>query len=914
MLKGQSEIRIIWLMVLLIVAVSAWFLNVKVVTYLCASAFVMSVMQYVDAIQKPIDELSTQVQLPIQTTSRVPLYIASITAVVGGVMHWSWLVGLGLTAWIYFFLRWLRRLEDHLNHVQYKLQHFKPSNLSEIQSTSNLSSESIQSQKTISNEIGLMDQLKQWLFQGNPVLKVAVLILVIGLILLLRFATEHWQLSLSLKLLIVAGISCVVTVLGYWFQNKNRSFALALEGLGIAGLCLTLFFAYYNQVITHLWIASLSFAVIMLITLGLSLKQQAVELALMAMLIAYLAPFTLPVRDATAVELVAYYLVINLAVAVLSTVRPWRILNQIAFIITSVVGGAYAFYHGVGSDKYLLSCFVLAHSLIFIWLSFRFSQLIAKQDFAQFKLKPVLDLALIFGAPIIGYIFIYLIYFKQATWQAIFSIGFAMLYALLHSFAQRNQSIQMISQSYFSLMLIFISLIPPILLPEQWSVVGWAIEGVLIFIYALYKDSAISRYLAMGLMTVAGLSSVYYWVVLPESSKLMYWILSLSYIAVVLISNSRASFQKQLTTATIGFFSLLMLSATSSLLILLLDFFNDFNQPNSIFLSSNRYVLTLLSISLAYVLMNEAMRVCKAKWSWQIPKWMGIVPLYILALILIIDRSEHGQIVWHSIFEQWAVTAIGLLLTMLWLRPKSDVNFEKEWVSLGVLLSLSMMSLSLIPNMPYISIVIIPLLFCAWCYWQKDRESDRDWNMFWQSKASLVLMGLWIICSQLYSQQAFQFYFFPILNPFDFISLAMLAGFIWMLFLQIKAGLDKGIIAILAVLSLLWLSSYMTLRALHVYFSTPYNELGVWQDATIQLSLTLLWVSLAFISMSLASRKQLRAMWILGGSILVIVTLKLVLFDLSHIGTLTRVISFLGAGFVMLIIAYIAPIPETEKV
>ena len=64
--------------------------------------------------------------------------------------------------------------------------------------------------------------------------------------------------------------------------------------------------------------------------------------------------------------------------------------------------------------------------------------------------------------------------------------------------------------------------------------------------------------------------------------------------------------------------------------------------------------------------------------------------------------------------------------------------------------------------------------------------------------------------------------------------------------------------------------------------------------------------------MSLASRKQLRAMWILGGSILVIVTLKLVLFDLSHIGTLTRVISFLGAGFVMLIIAYVAPIPEPK--
>jgi len=138
----------------------------------------------------------------------------------------------------------------------------------------------------------------------------------------------------------------------------------------------------------------------------------------------------------------------------------------------------------------------------------------------------------------------------------------------------------------------------------------------------------------------------------------------------------------------------------------------------------------------------------------------------------------------------------------------------------------------------------------------------------------------------------------------------------WMLSLQVKSGLDKGIVAVLMVLSLLWLSSYIVLRALHVYLGTPFNELALWQDGTVQLSLTLLWVSLAFMTMSLASHKQLRSVWILGGSILVIVTLKLVLFDLSHIGTLTRVISFLGAGFVMLMIAYIAPIPEshlTEK-
>ena len=102
------------------------------------------------------------------------------------------------------------------------------------------------------------------------------------------------------------------------------------------------------------------------------------------------------------------------------------------------------------------------------------------------------------------------------------------------------------------------------------------------------------------------------------------------------------------------------------------------------------------------------------------------------------------------------------------------------------------------------------------------------------------------------------------------------------------------------------------MRALHLYLGTPINEIAVWQDATVQLSLTVLWVSLACIAMWIASFKQLRALWILGSSILVMVTLKLVLLDLSNIGTLMRVLSFFAAGLGMLLIAYIAPIPEPD--
>ena len=247
-----------------------------------------------------------------------------------------------------------------------------------------------------SSSNSLLQQAQSWLIHGNPVLKAAIVVLLIGVVLLLRFATEHWQFSLAVKLLFVAGVSAAVTVFGYLLRNKNRSFALGVQGLGLAGLCLTLFFAYYNLVIPNLAIASLCFIVVMLLTLWLSLKQQSVELALMAMLIAYFAPFTLPVRNATAIEFIAYYLLINISVAILSSLRPWKYLNQIAFLMTVVVGGSYAFYHGYIFERQVLTLLVLAHAAIFIWLGFRFSQLLAQEDVATFQLKPILDLALIF--------------------------------------------------------------------------------------------------------------------------------------------------------------------------------------------------------------------------------------------------------------------------------------------------------------------------------------------------------------------------------------------------------------------------------------------------------------------------------------------------------------------------------------
>lgn len=899
MTAGQNELRMIWLISLVIVGISAWYLELQIVTYLTGLGFLISVMQYISAIEAPVRDLAASTQVIVPANSKIPLYISSLIAIVGGVTELNWLMGIGITAWIFFLLRWLQRLERNIVQLQsrYRSADQKHPEITQPDIPLPIAAQASPDQPQ------LLGQIQQWIFRGNPVLKAAIAILVIGIILLLRFATEHWQLSLVVKLGLVALSAVVVTGLGFALITKNRNFGLALEGLGLGALFLTLFFAYYNLVIATLPLAALVFLVILAITLYLSLKQESIELAFMALFIAYLAPFTLPIRDASAVEFISYYLLINIGVLLLSSLRPWKILNQTAFLVTVIVGGMYSLIHGHTYERYIMTALILAHSAVFIWLGFRFSQLLAKQDLSRFRLKPVLDLALIFAAPITAYIFLYLIHFNQPDqklWQAGLSLLFAGIFAICWSLVRRRESIQVISQSYLSLMLIFLALVPPILLTEQWSVVGWAVEGVLIYLWALEKNIRVAHYLSMGLLIMAGFSSVYYLIELNPTPREIFWILSFCYVAVVFLSQLKAKYRQQLNSLSISFLSILSFASTLMLFALLEDEFAH----------EQAYIYSLFSLGLGYTVLSEIIQRKHQEWCWLLPKWSGLTPLVIIAILLAVDHSENGILVWQSALESGIFALSSLLLAALWLRPVKGIDLSKEWMSFGVFASLALASVCLIPSMPYLSMVILPLVFWFWCYRQKE---NSEWRLLWQSKNCLVLMGAWLICSQLFNQQAFQYYWLPLFNPFDLISLAMLASFLWMLLQQIRAGHDRGMMSVLMVLSLLWLSSYIVLRALHIYLQTPFNSLELWSNATVQLSLTILWVLLAWATMWTATLKRLKPMWILGGSILVIVSLKLVLFDLSHTGTLTRVISFLLAGGVMLLIAYIAPMPDGEK-
>jgi len=164
----------------------------------------------------------------------------------------------------------------------------------------------------------------------------------------------------------------------------------------------------------------------------------------------------------------------------------------------------------------------------------------------------------------------------------------------------------------------------------------------------------------------------------------------------------------------------------------------------------------------------------------------------------------------------------------------------------------------------------------------------------------------------------------PLLNPLDLgIALALVATTLW-LRSPGAAALSlapAGRAALIGAAGFIWLNA-MLVRGFHHYAGVPYR-FDAWSDSlAVQTGITLLWTVTALVLMWLAARRAAlvpalsgasRAAWMVGAGLLAAVVLKLLIVDLSGSGTVTRIVSFIGVGVLMLVIGYIAPLPGKLK-
>jgi len=850
------------------------------------------------------------------------IYAAALVALVAYMNHWMWIAGGALLVLLLCLVQTISAFHTRLLYLESAKQNVHANETLQTEVIASVLGQADSNDTTTLTpvETAPLNQTEQpvpvktawwqpavdWMIHGNPILRVAVAVLMVGVVLLLRFASEHWQLSLGVKLGFIAIAGGVLTAFGYSLQKKNQLFAVALQGVGLAVVFLTLVFSHHFGVIANLTTASILFTILLAITVFLSLKQQAIYLAILALGMAYAAPLVIPQYRPDVVFLFSYYLVINLAVAAVNFIQPWKILNQIAFFATMFIGGSAIGFYAEPAKFDTLDWILWLHIALFIWLSVRYSQNISRVSAHEkqegIRLPPLLDVGLIFSVPVLG--FTLHAYLVHESTQAL-TIGAAVLagtYAVLTFWIKKTHpQLSVLAKSFFILAVAFFALIFPLAKGAHWTAIGWVAQGTALIVWGVTERYRLSRYIGVILVLLSSVALFYqFWAnaEFPTLSTSIYAIAQFISAFYLLQYNSKE--QRYFSASMFGgIFLCLGMYAGAVAGVEMLAWQHHGLSPY--------LMIAILLLSIFSVVVYYKLRV-----QWQSLQ-LGLISLL---LLLILGEAFTSQVFsmfkWPSILQQGTFLIAATLLSALFVmaQPQQSGQFGslKVWSGLSWW-ALATVGLAIFPQMPLVALAFVPVVYSLWAY-KAHKTTLVHQIPVW------CLSLLWLLVASVDRHSAEYLYFVPLINLTDFLSISVFAGLLFIIY-QHAFDQDKSLewtFKITTILVGLLVFSSVVVRGLHHYWATPLWSAAIWTNGVVQLSLTLLWVILAFILTTFSSRKMIRQLWFVGAALLGIVVLKLILLDLSQSATLTRVISFIGAGGVMLIIAYLAPLPPSSAV
>ncbi|PNW18547.1 DUF2339 domain-containing protein [Acinetobacter sp. AKBS16] len=853
---------------------------------------------------------------------RTVIYTAALVALVAYINHWMWIAGGALLVLLLCLIQTISAFHTRLLFLETAKQtvnvnesihtevitpvlgQVDPNNITEpaLPGTIALNQEK---QTVRTQTTAWWQPAVDWMIHGNPILRVAVAVLMVGVVLLLRFASEHWQLSLGVKLGFIAIAGGVLTAFGYTLQKKNQLFAVALQGVGLAVVFLTLVFSHHFGVITSLTTASILFTILLAITVFLSLKQQAIYLAILALGMAYAAPLVIPQYRPDVVFLFSYYLVINLAVAAVNFIQPWKILNQIAFFATMFIGGSAIAFYAEPAKFDTLDWILWLHIALFIWLSVRYSQNISRVSEHEkqegIRLPPLLDVGLIFSVPVLGFtLHAYLVH-ESTQALTIGAVVLAGTYAVLTFWIKTTHpQLSVLAKSFFILAVAFFALIFPLAKGAHWTAIGWVAQGTALIVWGVTERYRLSRYIGVILVLLSSLALFYQvWAneEFPTLSTSIYAIAQFISAFYLLQYNSKEQ----------RYFSASMFSG----IFLCLGMYAGAVAGVEIMAWHHHALSPYLIFAVALIAIFSAIVHYKLRVQWQSLQLI----LISLLLLLVLGEAFMSQVFtlfkWVDSLQQTTFLVSTIILSGLFImaQPQSShLGYVKVWAGLSWL-ALAIVGMAIFPKMPIVALAFVPVVYSLWAY-KTHKTTLLHQIPVW------CLSLIWLLVVSVDVHSAEYLYFVPLINLTDFFSILVFAGLLFIIY-QHAFDQDKSLewtFKITTILVGLLVFSSVVVRGLHHYWATPLWSASIWTNGVVQLSLTLLWVILAFVLTTYSSRKMIRQLWFVGAALLGIVVLKLILLDLSQSATLTRVISFIGAGGVMLIIAYLAPLPPSSSV
>lgn len=776
----------------------------------------------------------------------------------------------------------------------------------------------------------------QWFKGGNAIVRVGILVLLVGVVLLLRLATDMFTIPIEVRLGAVAAGGVALTLVGLRLREKRRSYAITIQGAGLAIVYLTLFAAFRRYEVLPAELTFILLAILAVISAGLALLQNALPLALVAFGGAFLAPLLTSTGSNNVVGLFSYYLMLNVALAWMAHYRTWKVLNALGAAMTFGVAGFWGLSASYDASlRWQLEALLLAHLALYLFIVVRYSQQLvqltqrdsATTGEAAAAQQPAsvltVDSGLLFGVPLMGFALQagllhqlpYALAVSSGVLSAIYlTLGYYLFY--------NNKQLRLLTEGVLALGIGFMALVMPLAFNASWTSVGWSIQGAALVWLGMRQQRVWS--VRFGLLLLA-ISTISLWLSWVDHQPLT---LSLTiYVACLLVTALllRDPVQDQIDRPHHNNNRFAVYS-TSSFLVLVWAYAASQEWVAQLvreavgrhYWFTDAVQLQFSLYSLVFVAMT-ALLFNRMVWSALIGLWRLIFALLTIhSVMLWLDASHRWLQAGHVLTGQ-LVFMLGYILFgifLLWKLGKTSLRhrIDQALYVVGLAAHGSLLLYLHWTAQPVLSFIVLPLILLVVLIkgWPKTAYFDHVQVQRDLAVAILAVLACWSLWANWASAGAiFQLPYIPVVNGLDICLIAVLLISI-QLRQYVPASLQQVTSVGIAAIGF-WILTGMVVRTLHEWMNTPLWSQGAWHVDVVQTSLTIVWTLFALLLTGFASKLAKRVLWLAGIALLALVVLKLIAVDLSNVGTVARIISFIGAGLIMLLIGYIAPLPPAEQ-
>lgn len=313
----------------------------------------------------------------------------------------------------------------------------------------------------------------RWLFTGNMVAKIGLLILFIGVSFLLKYVGERVTVPIEMRLTLIVLADLGLLTWAWRIRLTRPGLSLPAQGTALAVLMLVTFGAMR---LYHLIPSGMAFALLFILTAFtalLAVLQNAVWLAVFAIAGGFVAPILTSTGEGSHIALFSYYALLNAGILAIALRRDWRALNLLGMAFTFVIGTTWGVLKYSAPEHYpSAQAFLLLFFLFYVALGLIHARRHATRQ------QQYIDATLVFGTPLLTFGLQLALTRDMPFGHAYSAMGFGLFYvALAVALWRRGARLRTLVESQLAMGVVFGTLALPLALDGRGTAAAWALEG-----------------------------------------------------------------------------------------------------------------------------------------------------------------------------------------------------------------------------------------------------------------------------------------------------------------------------------------------------------------------------------------------------------------------------------------------------